>query len=186
LAIFDLRLPLSQSRINKQKSGDVVAEDASKSPSPFDVRTIKYLVGLMSQHDLSEIDLREGELRIRLRRGAREVIISPPVAATPAAASSPTPPVAGPGPEASPPAPPTHLIKSPTPGTFYSASSPDAEPFVRAGTRVTPTTVVCVIEAMKIFNEITADCTGVIKEVMVENQQAVEYGQVLFKVELTS
>ncbi len=74
-------------------------------------------------------------------------------------------------------------IKSPTPGTFYSSASPDAEPFVKVGSRVTPTTVVCVIEAMKIFNEITADCAGVITEICVENQQAVEFNQVLFKVD---
>jgi acetyl-CoA carboxylase biotin carboxyl carrier protein len=163
-----------------------VAEDVSKTPSPFDVRTIKYLVGLMSQHDLSEIDLREGELRIRLRRGARKVLISPSPS-PPAAPSLPATPSSPPAaPEATASTPNLHLIKSPTPGTFYTAPSPDAEPFVRVGTRVTPTTVVCVIEAMKIFNEITADCTGVIKEILVENQQPVEFGQVLFKVDLTA
>jgi acetyl-CoA carboxylase biotin carboxyl carrier protein len=165
-------------------SGDVVAEDASKTPGPFDIRTIKYLVGLMSQHELSEIDLREGDLRIRLRRGARKVVV-PPLPAPAPAASVTTPPGPSPPSEAGPPASNLHLIKSPTPGTFYGAASPDAEPFVRVGTRVTPTTVVCIIEAMKIFNEITADCTGIIKEVLVENQQPVEYGQVLFKVDLT-
>jgi len=76
-------------------------------------------------------------------------------------------------------------IKSPTPGTFYAAPSPDAEPFVRVGSKVQPDTVVCLIEAMKVFNEITADCTGTIVAVMVENQQPVEYGQVLFKVDPT-
>jgi acetyl-CoA carboxylase biotin carboxyl carrier protein len=164
----------------------MVAEDASKSPSPFDVRTIKYLVGLMSQHDLSEIDLREGDLRIRLRRGARKVLVtsspSPPAAASP---PSP-PPSASAIAEAAPSTSTLHLIKSPTPGTFYSAPSPGAEPFVHVGTRVTPTTVVCVIEAMKIFNEITADCIGVIKEILVANQQPVEFGQVLFKVDQTA
>jgi acetyl-CoA carboxylase biotin carboxyl carrier protein len=159
-----------------------VAEDASKSPSPFDVRTIKYLVGLMSQHDLSEIDLREGDLRIRLRRGAREVLISP----SPAPSPSATPPASPSTPEAASSTSALHFIKSPTPGTFYCAPSPDAEPFVHVGTRVKPTTVVCVIEAMKIFNEITADCTGVIREVLAENQQPVEFGQVLFKVDLTA
>ena len=76
-------------------------------------------------------------------------------------------------------------IKSITPGTFYSASSPEAQPFVRLGSKVTPTTVVGLIEAMKLFNEITAECNGVIAEVLVENQQAVEYGQVLFRVDPT-
>src|SRR5262249_56279028 len=76
-------------------------------------------------------------------------------------------------------------IRSPTPGTFYAAPKPGAEPFVRVGSRVTPTTVVGIIEAMKILNEITADCTGVITEVLVENQQPVEFGQVLFRVDPT-
>jgi acetyl-CoA carboxylase biotin carboxyl carrier protein len=172
-----------QSKITNHKLGDVVAENASKTPSPFDVRTIKYLVGLMSQHDLSEIDLREGDLRIRLRRGAREIIVSPPPAPPPTGSAPSPPPTPPAAPEAASGS--IHLIKSPTPGTFYSAPSPDAEPFVRVGARVTPSTVVCVIEAMKIFNEITADCTGVVKEILVENQQPVEFGQALFKVDQT-
>jgi acetyl-CoA carboxylase biotin carboxyl carrier protein len=168
-----------------------VADDASKIPSPFDVRTIKELVALMSRHDLSEIDLREGALRIRLRRGPRDVITAAP--ALPVPASTPT--AGTPSVPAPPPAPPVEdatktsktllTIKSPTPGTFYATSSPDAEPFVRVGSRVTPTTVVCLIEAMKIFNEIQAECNGIITEVLVENQQPVEYGQVLFRVEPT-
>jgi acetyl-CoA carboxylase biotin carboxyl carrier protein len=167
-----------------------VGDEASNIPSPFDVRTIKYLVRLMSHHDLSEIDLREGDLRIRLRRGAADVPVVQTVvpAATTAAVAQqavPQPPkteqtaIAQTGKQL-----PT--IKSPTPGTFYSAPTPDAQPFVQVGARVTPSTVVCVIEAMKIFNEITADCAGVITEICVENQQAVEYNQVLFKVDPTA
>ena len=165
--------------------GDAVADEASNIPSPFDLQTIKYLVRLMARHDLSEIDLREGDLRIRLRRGhdlpAPNLTVAQP-AANPALAVR----AAGPPPrEPTRPAKPLIPIKSPTPGTFYSAPSPDAEPFVRVGSRVTPTTVVCVIEAMKIFNEIQAECSGVITEVLVENQQPVEYGQVLFNVDPT-
>ena len=155
-------------------------------PNPFDLRTIKSLVALMGRHDLTEVDLRDGSIRIRLRRGAGEmpVITTSPVpapAATPAPAAEPTPP------PAAAPAPAKQFIeiKSPTPGTFYAASSPDAEPFVKVGSRVQPDTVVCIIEAMKVFNEITADCSGVIAEVLVENQQPVEYGQVLFRVDPT-
>jgi acetyl-CoA carboxylase biotin carboxyl carrier protein len=168
-----------------------VADDASKIPSPFDVRTIKDLVALMSRHDLSEIDLREGALRIRLRRGPQGAITATPAAPAPAS----TPAAGTPSVSVPPPAPPAEdatktsktllTIKSPTPGTFYATSSPDAEPFVRVGSRVTPTTVVCLIEAMKIFNEIQAECNGIITEVLVENQQPVEYGQVLFRVEPT-
>jgi acetyl-CoA carboxylase biotin carboxyl carrier protein len=164
-----------------------VADEASNIPSPFDVRTIKYLVRLMSDHDLSEIDLREGDLRIRLRRGDGKIVVSSPplLAAAPHVAVPPSaPPKAAPAAET--PTKPVATIKSPTPGTFYFAPSPDAEPFVSVGSKVTPTTVVCVIEAMKIFNEITADCTGVITEICVDNQQAVEFNQVLFKVDPTA
>jgi acetyl-CoA carboxylase biotin carboxyl carrier protein len=159
-----------------------------KDPSPFDVRTIKELVGLMSRHDLSEIDLRDGTHRIRLRRGpGRKAKGTGPVeqAAAPAAAPAAPPPAVAPTPadDGAAPAKSLHEIKSPTPGTFYASPSPEAEPFVRVGTRVTPTTVVCLIEAMKIFNEITAECNGVVTEVLAENQQPVEYGQVLFRVD---
>jgi acetyl-CoA carboxylase biotin carboxyl carrier protein len=163
-----------------------VADDASHSPGPFDVQTIKHLVALMSRHNLSEIYLRQGDQRIRLRRGGLPHPVPAP-AAPPAPVAAPTP-TAAPN-QAATPAPPARellTIKSPTPGTFYTAASPNAEPFVRVGTRVTPTTVVCIIEAMKIFNEIQAECSGVITEVLVENQQPVEYGQVLFKVDPTA
>jgi acetyl-CoA carboxylase biotin carboxyl carrier protein len=165
-----------------------VADDSSNSPSPFDVRKIKSLVALMARHNLSEIDLREGEMRLRLRRGgprrpAAAVEPGPSPAPAPQAPAAPAP--AAPAAEPARPAKQLVPIKSPTPGTFYSSSSPTAEPFVRVGSRVTPTTVVCNIEAMKIFNEIQAECAGVITEVLVENQQPVEYGQVLFKVDPT-
>ncbi len=165
-----------------------MADEASNIPSPFDVRTIKYLVRLMSNHDLSEIDLREGDLRIRLRRGAtKTAIVQTTGAQQPPPGTDQTQTGAQKTGNESvakeQPARPLSTIKSPTPGTFYSAPTPDAQPFVKVGSRVTPTTVVCVIEAMKIFNEITAECAGVITEICVENQQAVEYNQVLFKVD---
>jgi acetyl-CoA carboxylase biotin carboxyl carrier protein len=166
-----------------------VVED-SRPPGPFDVRTIRYLAALMSRHDLSEIDLRQGELRILLRRGGRAL---PPAPAPAAAEAAPAPvavPTAVTPPAAQPPADkPTKAlvtIKSPAPGTFYAAATPGAEPFVRVGARVTPTTVVGVLEAMKIFSEIPAECSGVITAIRVENQQPVEYGQVLFEVDPTA
>ncbi len=167
--------------------GNTVADDGSDVPNPFDVQIIRRLVALMSHHNLSEIDLREGERRIRLRRGGARPL-APATEMMPPAAPAALP--AGPAAPAAPaePAKPAKeylTIKSPTPGTFYTAANPNSEPFVKVGTRVTPTTVVCIIEAMKIFNEITADCTGVVTEILVENQQAVEYGQVLFKVDPT-
>src|SRR5262249_1290318 len=119
-------------------------------------------------------------------RGPRGVVVPQLAAPSPAAPAQPVPPpVAQPPAEPEKPAKALHLIKSPTPGTFYAAPKPEDPPFVRVGSRVTLTPVVCIIEAMKIFNEITADCTGVITEILAENQQPVEYGQVLFKVDPT-
>lgn len=168
--------------------GNAVTNDASESSRPFDLRTIKNLVALMTRHDLSEIDLREGNLRIRLRRGPQgapivttmQPAVPQTTPSTPANQETPAT-----GPEALKTGKALIPIKSPTPGTFYSAPNPGAEPFVQVGARVTPNTVICMIEAMKIFNEIQAECTGVIAEILVENQQPVEYGQVLFQVDPT-
>jgi acetyl-CoA carboxylase biotin carboxyl carrier protein len=167
----------------------LVAEGVEQQPRPFDVRTIHYLIRLMSRHDLTEIDLSEGEQRIRLRRGSsggpnstgRPIGESP---ALPAPAPAVPPPVAVPPPSAPPVvAKPRHQIKSPTPGTFYAAANPESPPFVKVGAQVRADTVVCIIEAMKVFNEITADCSGTIAAIKVENQEPVEWGQVLFEVE---
>jgi acetyl-CoA carboxylase biotin carboxyl carrier protein len=162
-----------------------VADEVSKTPDPFNVERIRSLVALMGRHDLSEIDLHDGDRRIRLRRGHE----LPGVLSTfnvPQPAPLPPAPAA-PAPAKSGAAEGKRLveIKSPTPGTFYAAASPDAEPFVREGSRVTPSTVVCLIEAMKLFNEIQAECSGVIREILVQNQQPVEHGQVLFRVDPT-
>jgi acetyl-CoA carboxylase biotin carboxyl carrier protein len=165
--------------------GAHVADEASKGPGPFDVKIIRQLVALMNQHDLNEIDLREGEQRIRLRRGLYQGGPIPFAQTSASAPAAPTSTASAP-PAISATAKPSKTllpIKSPTPGTFYSSPKPGAEPYVKVGSKVTPSTVVCMIEAMKIFNEITADCTGVITEVSVENQQAVEYGQILFQVD---
>lgn len=164
-----------------------MADEPARSPGPFDLATVQALVALMTEHDLSEIELREGDQRIRLRRGHAPLVTGG--VTIPAQAMAAPPPNAAPSTrtDALPGAPSKKLleIKSPTPGTFYAAASPDAQPFVRVGSKVTATTVVCLIEAMKIFNEIPADCNGVIAEILVENQQPVEYGQVLFRVDPT-
>jgi acetyl-CoA carboxylase biotin carboxyl carrier protein len=177
-------------KASKPGAAEPAGNNDSPKGRPFDVQTIRHLVALMSRHDLTEIDLREGELRIRLRRGTRGKVVAqvvPPSAAetAPAPTSAPAAPAATAPAPAAQPEKHYQFIKSPTPGTFYGASSPDAEPFVRVGARVSPTTVVCIIEAMKIFNEIPADCSGVIAEVLVENGSAVEYDQPLFKVDPT-
>ena len=160
-----------------------MADEVPSTPSPFDVRTVQRLVALMSRHDLSEIDLSQGDRRIRLRRGPR-VVGAAPTALLPAAAPAPAPVTAGPAADK-----PSRLlvpIKSPGPGTFYHRPKPDQEPFVKLGSRVTPTTVVGVLEAMKTYSDIPADCTGIIHEIVAENGQFVEYGQVLFQVDPTA
>ena len=162
-----------------------MAAEPKNDASPFDLPAIRQLAALMSRHDLSEIDLREGNRRLRLLRGGAPVTVTPLAhAALPvAAAASPT---AAPAPAVEKPAKALVEIKSELVGTFYSRPNPDAEPYVRVGGRVQPATVVGLIEAMKLYNDVTANCTGVIAEVLVENQQAVEFGQVLFRVDPTA
>jgi acetyl-CoA carboxylase biotin carboxyl carrier protein len=158
-------------------------------PRPFDVPTIRALAAVMSHHDLSEIDLSEGDKRIRLRRGPRTVAVAtaPPLGSVAAVHASPAPPPspADTAAEETKPAKLLHEIKSQLVGTYYAAAKPGAPPLVKVGDRVTPTSVVGIIEAMKIFNEITADCTGVVAEICVENQQPVEFQQILFRVDTT-
>ena len=163
-------------------------DETGKAPGPFDVRTVKALVSLMTQHDLSEIELRDGnQQQLRLPRQ----LTNPGAASLARVRPSPRlvrPEHSGRGSEshAGPPAAPvrqTLEIKSPTPGTFYCAAKPGEPPFVKVGSKVAPETVVCLIEAMKLYNEVQAECAGVIVEALVENQQAVEYGQALFKVD---
>lgn len=161
-------------------------------PSPFDVRTVRDLVGLMSRHDLAELELADGDRSIKLKRA-----VPAPLALTAIPAVAAAAPVAvahHAAPAAHAPAPvaaaepakatkPLLEIKSPTPGTFYGSPKPTDPAFVQVGSKVNPGTIVCIIEAMKIFNEIPADITGTIVEVCVENKQPVEYGQVLFRVD---
>lgn len=166
-----------------------MADETTKptSPGPFDVRTVKNLVALMASHDLAEIDLRDGMQRLRIRRGgAQTVVTAAPALPTPAyAAPAPATAVkaADTPPSAAVPGKKYLEIKSESVGTFYSKPSPDAAPFVSVGSKVTPTTVVCTLEAMKLFSEVQAGLAGTIVEVCVENQSPVEFGQVLFRVE---
>jgi len=157
---------------------------SSDSVGPFDVETVRDLVHLMKDHELAEIELADGRRVIKLKRQSGAVVMQAPVvqqvahapAAVPAAAPS-TPK------EPAPVAKKLLEIKSPTPGTFYAQDKPGSKPFVEVGTKVTPTSVVCIIEAMKIFNEIQAEVAGTVVEVLVNDKQPVEYGQVLFRVD---
>lgn len=155
----------------------------SGSGDIFDVRKVRRLVELMNDHDLNELDLRQGDQRVRIRRGQEPVIVSGAVqSSSPAAPPTASPRVAEPA--SSTADNPNHtVIKSPMVGTFYAASNPDSAPFVRVGDQVGKDTTVCIIEAMKVFNEIPAECSGRIVAVLVESGDAVEFGQPLFKVE---
>ena len=160
-----------------------MADESKKEPDPFDVPTIRLLAALMSRHDLSEIDLREGNRRVRLLRGAPPIAVAAPAAAAYSTASVPTPTAPASTPASDKPTRKLVEIKSELVGTFYSRANPDAESYVKVGGRVTPVTVVGLVEAMKLYNDVQAGCSGVIAEILVENQQPVEYDQVLFRVD---
>jgi acetyl-CoA carboxylase biotin carboxyl carrier protein len=150
---------------------------------PFDIERLKELIQLMEEHDLTEVDLHKGDQRCRLRRGSQQMV---PAAYAPAPypvmPQQPSAPAGGAAEGAAPKSDGTLVIKSPTVGTFYSAASPDDEPFVKIGSPVSPDTVVCLVEAMKVYNQITADVSGTVTEVCVHNGDAVEFGQPLFRV----
>lgn len=145
----------------------------------IDIAKIKELVALMTANDLSEVEIKDDKHGISIKRGPA------PGAAPIIQYAAPAPPVAsGPAASAAPPTPagPQAAIESPMVGTCYLAPNPDAAPFVKVGQSVTPDTVVCLIEAMKVFNEIKAEKAGVVEQILVKNGQAVEFGQRLFAV----
>jgi acetyl-CoA carboxylase biotin carboxyl carrier protein len=155
-------------------------EPSLADSSPMDSRLLESLVKLMQANDLSFLELRDGDKRVVLRRGPAEGPIT--VAAPQWSGHPPAHAAAPPPPAAQEPAPDLTPIKSPMVGTFYAASSPDAKPFVSVGSPVEEETDVCVIEAMKVFNNVKAECKGTIAKILVTNGQAVEFGQVLFLV----
>ena len=146
----------------------------------MDLRKIKTLIDLVQQSGIAELEITEGEERVRISRGgtAAAPVAMPVMPAAPLAM-----PVAAPAPVEVAPvenaAPEGHVLKSPMVGTFYRSSAPGAKPFVDVGQTVKAGETVCIIEAMKLLNEIEADQDGVVKAVLVENGQPVEYGQPL-------
>ncbi len=149
----------------------------------MDIRKIKKLVELLQESGIAEIEVKEGEESLRISRYGQA--LSQPVATAPLIAPPARDPEGGGREDAGAvEAPPTgHPITSPMVGTFYRAPSTGAKPFVEVGQRVNVGDAICIIEAMKIFNQIDADKAGVVAAIMVENGQAVEYGEVLFIVE---
>lgn len=161
---------------------------------PLDLERLRELITLMEKHDLSEVDLQNGEQRCRLRRGPQNVSVvsgaqhyaAPQYAPAPQSLAPQPAPAAGAAAAVAPAVAPVNdgsvLIKSPTVGTFYLSPSPDDPPFVKLGATVKPDTVVCLIEAMKVYNQITADLAGTVIEVLVANAEPVEFGQPLFRI----
>ena len=152
----------------------------------FDVRRIRRLIELMKEHELSEMDLQQGDTRIQLRRDLA-TLRAPPASPLPAGGgTAPDAPlaraVAAPATESTA-GDHVVVIQSPMVGTFYTAPDPDSPPYVNVGDRVDPDTTICIVEAMKVFNEIPAEVAGTIVAVLADNGDSVEYGQPLFKVD---
>jgi acetyl-CoA carboxylase biotin carboxyl carrier protein len=147
----------------------------------MDLRKLKKLIDLVEESGISELELTEGEEKVRISRA-----IAPTAApavqyvAAPAAAPVAAAPVSTAAPAAAAPELEGKVVKSPMVGTFYRASSPDAKPFVDVGSSISAGETLCIIEAMKLLNEIESEHTGVIKKIFVENGQPVEYGEPLF------
>ena len=149
----------------------------------MDLRKLKTLIDLVSESNVSELEITEAEGKVRIVKGGGAMVqqfVAAPMQAAPAAQAQPTAAVA----ELPAPAAITgHTVKSPMVGTFYRASSPGAKPFVELGSVVKEGETICIIEAMKILNEIEADKSGTVTRIFGENGQAVEYGQPLFVIE---
>ncbi|MBC7393453.1 MAG: acetyl-CoA carboxylase biotin carboxyl carrier protein [Variovorax sp.] len=150
----------------------------------MDLRKLKTLIDLVSESNISELEITEAEGKVRIVKGGEPAPVqyvqamaapSAAVAHAPAAAAIPAAPVEA--------APVGHAIKSPMVGTFYRSSSPGAAAFVEIGSKVNEGDTICIIEAMKILNEIEADKSGTVTQILGENGQAVEYGQSLFIIE---
>jgi len=151
----------------------------------LDLRKLKKLIDLVEESGIAELEITEGEEKVRISRSGATATVNTsvtPAAALPqpAAPAVPVAPAAGGGPEAA--APEGHILKSPMVGTFYRAPSPGAKPFVEVGQTVSEGDTVCIIEAMKLLNEIEADRSGTIKAILVENGQPVEYGHALMMI----
>jgi acetyl-CoA carboxylase biotin carboxyl carrier protein len=156
----------------------------------MDLRKLKTLIDLVSESNVSELEITEAEGKVRIVKSAGVAVAAPmamvapvaaaPVVASPAVAGSAAAPAEAPAP-AAPAA--GHTVKSPMVGTFYRSSSPGAAPFVQIGSVVKEGETLCIVEAMKILNEIESDKSGTVTQILCENGQAVEYGQPLFIIE---
>jgi acetyl-CoA carboxylase biotin carboxyl carrier protein len=146
----------------------------------MDLRKLKKLIDLVQESGIAELEITEGEEKVKIVKGGSVSVSAPPALAAPVPEARPAAPAAA-APAAEPPAGPEgHVVKAPMVGTFYRSPSPDAKAFVEVGQAIKEGDTICIIEAMKLMNEIEADASGVVKAILVENGQPVEYGQPLF------
>ena len=151
----------------------------------MDLRKLKTLIDLVSDSNVSELEITEAEGKVRIVKGGQAMV---PAYAAPQAVAMSAAPVPALAPAvaevpAAPPAPVVHAVKSPMVGTFYRSASPGAKSFVELGSVVKEGETICIIEAMKILNEIEADKAGTVTKILCENGEAVEYGQPMFEID---
>jgi acetyl-CoA carboxylase biotin carboxyl carrier protein len=144
----------------------------------MDLRKLKKLIDLVQESGIAELEITEGEEKVKIVKGG-VVTTTPAQAASPAEVRPAAQPATA-APAEPPPGQEGHVVKAPMVGTFYRSPSPDAKPFVEVGQAVKEGDTICIIEAMKLMNEIEADASGTVKAILVENGQPVEYGQPLF------
>ncbi|HMN80583.1 MAG TPA: acetyl-CoA carboxylase biotin carboxyl carrier protein [Burkholderiaceae bacterium] len=151
----------------------------------MDLRKLKTLIDLVAESGIAELEITEGDGKVRIVKNTAPTMVAPQMYGAPImAAPAPAAAAAAPAAVAAAPAVPTgHIVKSPMVGTFYRAAQPGSPPFVDVGSDVKEGTTLCIIEAMKLLNEIESDKAGKIKAILVENGQPVEYGQPLFVIE---
>ena len=148
----------------------------------MDIRKIKKLIELVEESGIAELEITEGEESVRIHRGSSQAA-APVHYAAPAPVAAPAAPAPGAAAPAEPEAPAGHTVKSPMVGTFYRASSPTAKAFVEVGQSVNVGDTLCIVEAMKMMNQIESDKAGVVKAILVEDKEAVEFDQPLFIIE---
>ncbi|WP_339728578.1 acetyl-CoA carboxylase biotin carboxyl carrier protein [uncultured Gimesia sp.] len=160
-----------------------MAKNEVPKGEPFDLEKLQTLFEMMEKHGLTEVNLKRGDETWKLRRGPQETVSMVP-STMPHPAQHPVAPAppAAPQQAAAPAVESGPVIKSPTVGTFYAAPSPDDPPFVSVGSKVGADTIVCTVEAMKVFNQIPAEINGTISEILVKDGEAVEFGQPLFRI----
>lgn len=151
----------------------------------MDIRKIKKLIELVEESGINELEISEGEESVRISRGGSIVQAAPMMQAAPVAApvAAPAAAAAAPAAEATAPVLTGHVVRSPMVGTFYASASPDAPAFVEVGQHVNAGDTLCILEAMKMMNQIEADKSGVIKEILASNEDAIEFDQPLFIIE---